>query len=375
MAGKRKRDSALQEVPNTTTSIPGSPSKPGKASSPAKKAPTGKASKGKLPQKINDFTLLPLLLPAAANLPPAVHYLYLRAHAGPSSASSAAGPASAGEELPRGHTLFVVNLPADMGERELRKLAGRWGVVERVLIRGGEGGAESAGGVEEDDVEDEDMEDPEEEEEDLSSDDRSGRACKPRRTKSKDPTVQVTPLPPLPPMPHRAALSAHVVFLDAASLQAALRPISSPIAYDRPAFGLQHYIALHGALRPPLEAVRAHADSYIAAFEQRQAAGKQTGKYKMGEAEVDQDGFTVVRRGGKYGKALGGVPVASRAEENRKGRGRKKKARRAAGAVEDFYRFQVREKKRKEFGELRSRFERDKERVRGMREGGRFRPY
>ena len=63
--------------------------------------------------------------------------------------------------------------------------------------------------------------------------------------------------------------------------------------------------------------MRAHVDSAMGRFDFDLAVGKaalrRESKYKKGEALVDEDGFTLVVRGGAYGQAVGGgVGVASR---------------------------------------------------------------
>jgi len=106
--------------------------------------------------------------------------------------------------------------------------------------------------------------------------------------------------------------------------------------------------------------VRAHADSAIARFDSDLAAKKATlrreSKYKKGEALVDEDGFTLVVRGGAYGQAVGGgVGVASRKfmDEHAKGvhgkesRSKRKRHKEGKGKGKDaFYAFQIHEKKR-----------------------------
>jgi ribosomal RNA-processing protein 7 len=104
--------------------------------------------------------------------------------------------------------------------------------------------------------------------------------------------------------------------------------------------------------------VRAHADSAIARFDfdlaARKAALRRESKYKKGEALVDEDGFTLVVRGGAYGQAVGGgVGVASRKfmDEYAKGKNgkesRSKRKRHKEGKEKDaFYAFHIHEKKR-----------------------------
>jgi ribosomal RNA-processing protein 7 len=104
--------------------------------------------------------------------------------------------------------------------------------------------------------------------------------------------------------------------------------------------------------------VRAHADSAIARFDfdlaARKAALRRESKYKKGEALVDEDGFTLVVRGGAYGQAVGGgVGVASRKfmDEYVKGvhgkeSGSKRKRHKEGKEKGAFYAFQIHEKKR-----------------------------
>lgn len=73
--------------------------------------------------------------------------------------------------------------------------------------------------------------------------------------------------------------------------------------------------------------------------------------------EPDEDGFVMVTRGGRNGPAR--LDVAQEQAERQK---RKQKG------LQDFYRFQTREKNKAKAGELVRKFEEDKEKVRAMRE-------
>ena len=104
------------------------------------------------------------------------------------------------------------------------------------------------------------------------------------------------------------------------------------------------------SLRPPLDVVKAHADSWMAHFEYEQARKKQQSKYKKGEAIVDEDGFTLVTRGGAYGQTVGGgVAVASKRfqREGAASGKRSRKNKKVPKEKESFYAFQIHEKKRK----------------------------
>ena len=73
--------------------------------------------------------------------------------------------------------------------------------------------------------------------------------------------------------------------------------------------------------------------------------------------EPDADGFITVTRGGRTNPARQEVAqeLAEKQKEKEKG-------------LEDFYRFQSREKRKERAGELVRKFEEDKERVRKMKE-------
>jgi hypothetical protein len=75
---------------------------------------------------------------------------------------------------------------------------------------------------------------------------------------------------------------------------------------------------------------------------------KQKARYKKGEAIVDEDGFTLVTRGGAYGKTLGGdVGVASKRFQRSVGEGKKRgQKKKEKKEKEGFYSFQKAEKQR-----------------------------
>lgn len=86
---------------------------------------------------------------------------------------------------------------------------------------------------------------------------------------------------------------------------------------------------------------------------------------------VDEDGFTMVVGSHRKTKAgiMGRQKLASTVEVDKAQSKLKKKEK------EDFYRFQLREKKKQEMNDLLSKFKQDQERVRLMKEKKRFRPY
>jgi ribosomal RNA-processing protein 7 len=99
----------------------------------------------------------------------------------------------------------------------------------------------------------------------------------------------------------------------------------------------------------------------MARFDHAKAQERRQMKYRKGEAVVDEDGFTLVTRGGAYGQTVGGgVGVASKkfqttaaksgvsalqgsGAEGRRGKGRKK---REGKEKDNFYKFQIHEERR-----------------------------
>ncbi|KAM5534440.1 hypothetical protein V8D89_011907 [Ganoderma adspersum] len=350
------------------------------------------ASTSSLPTTISGFTVLPI-----AYSPSVTHIIYARAH----SASKKNAKGKQKEELPEGRTLFLVNVPPDATERELTVLFKSCGTVERVVFSTGGGSSAAEDAMDEDSDEEEGDGEDEEDESDGedgsgSEDEEDGHSRPKKKRKISEPVApKVVPLPSVPLRTfRRTGHTAYVVFLDSSSLARALKPPAKPYPWpiDRETpLGLEHYKALYSALRPPLDVVRAHADSWMEAFEHEQAKKRRESQYKKGEAIVDEDGFTLVTRGGAYGKTLGGgVGVASKRFMNEQAeaeagagagaagtgtggkRHRKKKEKKEKDA---FYAFQIHEKKRKEIIDLKKKFEEDKAKIEKLKQSRKFKPY
>jgi ribosomal RNA-processing protein 7 len=278
-----------------------------------------------LPASVSGFTLIPVTYSSSST-----HIIYARAHTGSKKYQK--------QVFPDGRTLFLVNVPPDATEREFILLFNHAGTVEKVVF---------------DDEAMEHEESGSEEDEDAAMAEEVQQQPRKKRKLAKgdqDPP-KVTPLPRIPLRTlRRTGGCAHIIFLDASSLNRAIatpqKPRPWPRSPDEPS-GLTHYIALHDSLRPPLDAVREHADTSMELYEYETAKSKQTSSYHKGEAIVDEDGFTLVTRGGAYGKTLGGgVGVASKTFDgiSESNRGRKKKE---GKEKESFYAFQKVEKQRK----------------------------
>ncbi len=316
------------------------------------------SSSHSFPAMVSGFTVLPIAYSSSAT-----HILYARAHSTPKH-KDAKGKQK--EELPEGRTLFLVNVPPDATDRELTLLFKSCGTVERIVFSTGGGSAAQQEVEDGEESEDEGGEDEvggqqgSDDENASESDDAGGADSRPKK-KLKVAQVEGPRVVPLPSVRlrtlRRTGHSAYVIFLDSSSLARALKPPQKPYAWpidNEAPSGLAHYTALYSALRPPLDVVRAHADSWMEAFEHEQAKKRQESKYHKGEAIVDEDGFTLVTRGGAYGKTLGGgVGVASKAfiGEQRGGAngagGKRHRKKKEMKEKETFYAFQAHEKKRK----------------------------
>lgn len=279
------------------------------------------------------FTVLPLAYSSSS-----VHYLYIRAHVGSSKKGKSV-------DLPHGRTLFVANVPPDATERALIILFKHCGVVEKVIFD-----------LDAREPKHEDDSDEEGADEDDAGEGAVGGEEKPRKRRKveKGGKPQAPAVIPLPSEPVRTLRKtghfAYIIFLDSNSLNRAVtkpqryRPLA--LGLDVPA-GLARYTSLYDSLRPPLDSVRQHADSAIQLYEYELAKNKQKTKYRKGEAIVDEDGFTLVTRGGAYGQTLGGgVGVASKKFQETGQSTRNRSQKKQEKEKEGFYAFQKAEKQR-----------------------------
>jgi ribosomal RNA-processing protein 7 len=300
-------------------------------------------------QKISDFSILPVAYSSQVT-----HYLYIRAHI-----TKTKGGANDG--FPSNRTLFVVNIPPDATERELSTLFLKHGAVERVAFAGHDRVEEiideEVATSDEEVTETQDKDDVEM----LDDEDEEENRAQQRQKKRKSDKANTT-MPKIIPLPtvllrhlRRTGGIGHIVFKTSQALAAVLSLSASDLPLTWPKFkatssaepsGLAHYIAKHKSLRPPLSAVKDHADSSMEVFEYKQAlANRNTSKYKKGEAIVDEDGFTLVARGGAYGQTLGGgVGVASKKFMQEVASGKRNRKKKSAHK-EGFYAFQTREKR------------------------------
>jgi len=111
-------------------------------------------------------------------------------------------------------------------------------------------------------------------------------------------------------------------------------------------------------------------------YEHQLSKTKQKSKYRKGEAIVDEDGFTLVTRGGAYGQTLGGgVAVASKKFQETGETSSNRKRKKQPKEKPAFYAFQKAEKQRDNLIELKKKWEQDKARIEKLKESRKFKPY
>lgn len=321
-----------------------------------------------LPKLVSGFTVIPVAYPHST------HILYAKAHESSSKSTKLTFPPE--------RTLFLVNVPVDATERELSLFFRYAGTVERVAFDQNhlgdpelqEHASGSGNGSDE-----EDSDDPDSSMEVDAEENAETRPRKSRKDKRKDEPAPPTVVP-LPAGPHRTLRKtgavAHIVFLDSPALTKVLTPSPKPRSWpssEEPR-GLARYRALYDERRPPLDIVKAHADTAMELYEFELAKSRRKSTYRKGEAIVDEDGFTMVTRGGAYGKTLGGgVAVANKHFQTTGKTGSKKK--KESKEKTSFYAFQKAEKQRQAVMDLKKNFEEDKARIEKLKRSRRFKPY
>ncbi|KAJ1033065.1 hypothetical protein NDA16_000344 [Ustilago loliicola] len=365
------------------------------------------------------------------------HWIYVRKHTSSSSGASAVASTSKLSDtgdLPSERTLFIANLPTDTIESHLREVFAKAGNLSTVKFRRqaakeeeedereemGEGEDE----VDEEDGDDEQMDEAEEHHQ-LAAQGKSGKKKKGAQAK-KSRVPRIVPLPSLDPreaMGSQSFLvtssSAHVVFLDTQSFSRAMDLLKNGIRWvdpfrslrkeaekqalldeqdshnkkrattsasfllsagaGIPPTGLEYFLDQYSLSRPALPDIQAWTNSRIALYQYRKAhppprkigvRGVTVGP--SGEL-LDEDGFIIVQRSGKYGRAgasaEGGGSVGVARHDF------KENTKKKSVGLDDFYRFQLREKKREQLADLRAKFEADKEKVAKLKAGRRFKPY
>ncbi|KAI1199458.1 ribosomal RNA-processing protein 7-domain-containing protein [Nemania serpens] len=177
---------------------------------------------------------------------------------------------------------------------------------------------------------------------------------------------------------HRSGSSAIALLADEKSVDSVLKAVKKlkktkkyPIwgegaKIDAPAFGTQWLRAHNRLTYPGNDAVQAVVDAYFTLFNRKEEEAQQLAKRLRNEP--DEDGFVMVTRGGRNAPAR--RDEAEEAKQKMLDKQQKKK-----DETQDFYRFQLREKRKAEQMELLKKFDEDRKKVQAMREKrGKFRP-
>ena len=162
---------------------------------------------------------------------------------------------------------------------------------------------------------------------------------------------------------HATGSTAIVIFLDRTSRDHALRACrkaakssSNLIWQDEPLLGVKRYQAQKELTFPPRADLLRCVDKYMTTYAAMEESRSRESAKKR--AEPDEDGFVTVTRGSK------GVVKQDEADEIKARLEEKKKKEKG---LADFYRFQLREKRRDEQGQLVRQFENDRRKVNEMR--------
>jgi ribosomal RNA-processing protein 7 len=311
----------------------------------------------KIPPTIADYAILPIAVPPTTAYPvQAVHHIYLRPHA----------PKIPNPDDPR--SLFLMNLPIDSTSSHLRAIfitlvgAGRFESItferERRSI-----GSEISTAV---------------------TVIEKGNGGKKR--KRGDATGTIGGGGDLPQIwdrdLHRSGSTAVVIMADTKGVEAVLKAVKKlhksndyPVwgqtidgsRVEAPALGSKRYLTNHELRYPSKSAIQDSVNKFMINFNTREEAAANAAK--KARNVPDEDGFVTVTRGGRTGPAR-----REEAEEARRKELEKEEEKRKS--MGDFYRFQGRERRKEEQGELVRRFEEDRRRVESMREmkKGKFRP-
>ncbi|KKY31467.1 putative meiotic recombination protein dmc1 [Diaporthe ampelina] len=312
-----------------------------------------------IPKTIGDFSVLPLSIPPLPSYPhTTTHYVYARRHA----------PNRPTPDDDR--SLFVTNVPVDSTEPHFRAI---------IATLAGNGKFESIT------FEADRREKPVSLEPTQAARFAAVASRKRKRedsdsdSDSEDEEEQVARLPSTWTRElHRSGSTAVIVLADEKSVEIVLKAIAKAhkskkypvwgegIKEKPPPLGPQ-WIQAHNKLSfPPAEILQQSVDVFFSVFNRKEKEAAELAKRLRNEP--DEDGFVTVTRGGRSAPAR-----RDEAEEARRKmleREQKKKE-----ELTDFYRFQLRERKKAEQEALIKKFDEDRRKVQAMKQKrGKFRP-
>ncbi|KAI4249011.1 MAG: hypothetical protein LQ352_005766 [Teloschistes flavicans] len=306
-----------------------------------------------VPSEIAGYRVLPISLPPLPSYPvPATHYLYVHPHEPKSPTPTAA------------RALFLVNVPVDSTEPHIKNLLSvqiglSQGRIEEVQFEGRKKNVDGA-------------------EASLAQSKQGQRKGRKRKRALNDGDIGEIEGAALPATWDRElrtdGLTAVVVFVDRASMDAAYKAVKKvgksnnlPIWGEGlegkvPALGSARYLNHHRLQYPDRHELLQSVNAYMTEYAAREAA---QARARARQRQVpDEDGFITVTKGGRVDPAR--QEAAQQLAEKQKAKQK---------GLEDFYRFQTREKKKAKAAELMKKFEKDKETVKRMKERrGTFKP-
>lgn len=311
----------------------------------------------RIPKTIGEFNILPLSIPPLPAFPRTVtHHLYVRRHE----------PKNATPDDDR--SLFVANVPVDSTEPHFRAI---------ITSLVGTGKFESIR-FETDKKTSPVSFEP------MQAARLSAIASKKRKrddsdSESEDEEEEIARLPTTWTRPLQRSGSAAVLILaDEKSVELVLKAIGKVhkskkypvwgegVEEKVPALGSQWLIAHDKLTYPPRELLQESIDAFFNVYNRKEKDAAELAKRLRNEP--DEDGFVTVTRGGRAAPAK-----KDEAEEARKRM--LEKEQRKKDEMGNFYRFQLREKKKAEQAELVRKFDEDRKRVQAMRQRrGKFRP-
>lgn len=294
-------------------------------------------------QQVSGFIALPIQFKPSRSFPePVTHYIYLRPDE----------PKLASIEAPR--SLFLVNMPITTTEQHLKHLFAT---------------QLSAGRVERVDFADSSL--PLHPSPPTDHVQMAKNSKKRKRVTSSELEIELqdATLPETWDRTlHPTGSHGVVVFVDRPSMEASLRAAKKAvklgtsitwgegIEHQIPPLGLKRYQAHHALQYPSRKELLTSVDSYMSAYGRwEEARSREEAKKRQ---QPDEDGFITVTKG-----ARGGVVR----KEDAKELGEKQKEKEKENGIENFYRFQMRERRKEEQGRLMRQFEEDKRKVEEMR--------
>lgn len=229
------------------------------------------------------------------------------------------------DEKPLGKTLFVINIPPYINETQLRSAFSSFGNIENIIISASV--ADSS-------------------HETTNTNHSSKYFCEAK--------------------PIFGFKVAHIIFKSTKTLEKTLKASKLEVKDNATALcvGIEKWTQNYLDSLIDEKELQAEVEEYMSAFEEKEQEEREVAK----KVEVDDDGWTVVKRG----KAGGGFQQKQSildALEKKIERGKEKKE------FKNFYTFQLRQSKQRHIINLREKFQKDKLKIEALKKARRFKPY